>query len=731
MSRLAVAIYNPALGEALVNPMIGLLISLRRFEPGGMRQTSNASACLFLLLLAASPCNAGVSIITSITITTSQVKTYHYMEADSSTAYYYDVEVNGFTVRDSGPGTNYSEINFGYDVGDVSAAKELYNSKTNNRGYIAISHFWLMAFYYYEVNSTIIYEDWLGYGLINPGSYGGSATINAPGGYTEQGSYEIYLGSAAVGDNTYLPVISGINVTGSPVRGGSGYIEVYGTNLAKLAGPTTASISGSGVTASVSHQSPGQVNLSYSISSSATTGGRDLTVTTPFGGSNSKTFTIYGHTPVISSMPHSHWGAGGTTVVEIYGQWFGTNPQVNITGNGVGTPVVDYKSDTQINVRIPTSETAPNGTGVLTVTASNMNGGLFQQQPGGGGAQTSVNASILSKSSFSMKLEKVGFAINAGNNYSEDTEIRVTAVRNANGAALRGWTGVVPIRETSATLIYTQNGGALPSSVTIPYGTGGATMTFLAKSLADRGSLTTPPNNANITTTVTSGSSGFSVYQGTHLAVPQWVISGTTIDTAKLCGSGDGGPGAAPYDWIQRRIKDIFTNSSGDAAIALGAIKCYQVAWISGNQQGIANWGKGQPKSVVVINPYSTKFRTDGPIAYHCGATTAGLSLSHNLKATVLHEGRHAYQASMATVGNDQDRDWLVKPASAYPYAPTGTMIDSTTARTVCDVNQALGMQLITNKTYKGDGIADSEGAPDQVEFAFQFDAIDFSERNE
>jgi hypothetical protein len=130
-----------------------------------------------------------------------------------------------------------------------------------------------------------------------------------------------------------------------------------------------------------------------------------------------------------------------------------------------------------------------------------------------------------------MKLEKVGnTTISTDGKYSENTTIRVTAYNLNTRQPLTSFSGSVNIAE-SGTAIYSQNGGTLPSSLTLRSGTG----TFVAKSLAGpkvEGAAGQKPDPARITVT------NFPVY-GSDLFVEQWVISGDRIDfhlLSRICG---------------------------------------------------------------------------------------------------------------------------------------------------------------------------------------------------
>jgi hypothetical protein len=87
----------------------------------------------------------------------------------------------------------------------------------------------------------------------------------------------------------------------------------------------------------------------------------------------------------------------------------------------------------------------------------------------------------------------------------------------------------------------------------------------------------------------------------------------------------------------------------------------------------------------------------------------------------LIHEGRHAYQASQASIsGNDKDHDFLV---NSIAIAPLTILLDTTTARTVCNAVPGTTLSL----AYHGDSIFDQSGAPDYAYYAIEMDAYTFA----
>ena len=99
------------------------------------------------------------------------------------------------------------------------------------------------------------------------------------------------------------------------------------------------------------------------------------------------------------------------------------------------------------------------------------------------------------------------------------------------------------------------------------------------------------------------------------------------------------------------------------------------------------------------------------------------------LVKNLYHEGRHAYQASLATPANDEDRDRLV---NVIPIAPSDIFVDSIAPRTVCDPSDPDLVQI--NWTFLGPGKFDAFDAPaanqqgsGHVGWALEMDALSFA----
>lgn len=362
-------------------------------------------------------------------------------------------------------------------------------------------------------------------------------------------------------------------------------------------------------------------------------------------------------------------------------------------------------SDTEITATVVPSQPGTKGVFDIQVGSGGALGYEFKPAPAGGSTRRS-NRKAITIWRVEMKLEQVGpTVISTDGNYSEDTTVRVTAVRSDYGATISDFTGTVNIAEEPAgdgTTIYSQHGGTLAASVEI---TSGGSVTFVAKSLAGpkaEGSSGEAPDAAQIKTT------NYPV-RGNHLPIPQWIISATPLD------SRSSGP---VYDWVQARVRDAFNAATGDVQIVLSAISSYTMS--AGDYSGKTFLQHGHQQSRITINPYSSAQRTDSAPP---GSTLCGQGFTKSFTDTLLHEARHAYQGSQTAAGNDGDLDWLVK---SIGVAPIGIFIDTTAFRNVCDDSQGFP-GIVLSVAYHGDSIPDTYSAPDFVSYATEMDAVVFA----
>jgi len=116
------------------------------------------------------------------------------------------------------------------------------------------------------------------------------------------------------------------------------------------------------------------------------------------------------------------------------------------------------------------------------------------------------------------------------------------------------------------------------------------------------------------------------------------------------------------------------------------------------------------PNSAIILNPYQEGMRLDAGQLVGCDFPAVNLFTN-----TVYHEGRHTYQMYLANsksssgASNDADGDYLIA-ANLPGYLNADTIVDSITARTVCDPADGPVLSAI----YKGEGTLDWFAPPDR-----------------
>jgi len=372
--------------------------------------------------------------------------------------------------------------------------------------------------------------------------------------------------------------------------------------------------------------------------------------------------------PIITGLSLDTIGVGpGNQSLTISGSGFASSPQVNLPQGWVLNS--QGSSANNIVILVSVGPSAKLGANAISVTVSGVK---------------SNDAAITVTADVHIQLDRVGpTVISTDGNYSEDTTIRVTAVLPTR-ETLTGFTGAVNVVEVGA--IYSQNGGTLPPAVQI---TSGGTATFLVRSLAGPKdeSAGLPPDPAYIK------SANFPMVEGANLRVDQWVVSSPKLHSLAADGV---------YDWMQARVRDVFSAASGDLASVLAAVESYSI--LPGGDFGQTPFTRA-PKSPIKLNPYSNLIRLNTVMNGRCGQP-GGKALT----VTLLHEARHAFQSAMSAVANnDPDQDWL---ANNITIAPTTVFLDTTSPRNVC-----LPSGTTVSKSYLGPMIPDPfEHAIDALE---------------
>lgn len=307
-----------------------------------------------------------------------------------------------------------------------------------------------------------------------------------------------------------------------------------------------------------------------------------------------------------------------------------------------------------------------------------------------------------------MKFKIMSQTIEKANNYSENTEVEVQAIRGDTRVPLADFGGNVGITEINGNT-YTQNGGSLPLVVQIPPGSGGKA-TFIAKSLVGPGTGgkgKREPPSAEIRC-VTFRQTVDSAPVDEPLKIKQWFYTKQIHDRST---------GEVP-DWLQARVKDLFEHpnlTDADRA-ALDAVESYSIEDLGDMEDGEVSIERRQTLPLK-LNPFRNKaMRLNSPlwIGLRCGTS---LDLRRFLTSILFHEARHCYQGSQAyQISKNADLDFLIN--TPYEHAPTDAPVDSTGPRTVCD-----GGILQSNWTNKGDSNPDELGPPDHSDWGLELDA--------
>jgi hypothetical protein len=323
----------------------------------------------------------------------SEVDTWSETYVTPDLAYYYGAYVEGYLYQNGGPIDDGDAAEYPYFN---DAIWEMSDPVEVGSDYQLVSNHGVLAYWIYDDDGTDYYY--------NPDGFESSGDVPSgtdfdPGDGAIYVEVElIYVGSTAADMSAAPPSITGLNPSTAAV-GSSGAITVTGANLLDpCTGNTTANITGSGISLSVSSVSTDgtQALLNYSIATNASTGNQALTLTTCFGTSNQELFQVGDPTPVIQSVNPSSWLAGQQISFTVNGTGFGTAPTLQVAGNGVSCCTNVAGSDTQISATASVAANAPNGLATITVTSTGYYGSGFMPIGGGGStSSTTTTANIV------------------------------------------------------------------------------------------------------------------------------------------------------------------------------------------------------------------------------------------------------------------------------------------------------------------------------------------------
>ncbi len=391
------------------------------------------------------------------------VDSYSLTELDYNASVWYDARADGFLSRG---GSIVSSRTYAY--GNPYVNFYLSTPLVYNTNFQIQTNHWIRA--YYEVYVTEYggyrYADPYGFSMISTGNYGGSAGIEPTYQYSYITSQDIYVGATYVGFSSPSPVINGIDVIGTPTRGSSGYVAIYGSYFGGLQSVT---VDGTGVSVSTTYESDTQVNISYTIAANATTGDHNLRLTTIFGPSNPAAFRVYDPTPSISSISPSTWQAGTTTSFTISGSGFGSSPGLSISAAGVTSYGITNSSDTQIAGTVTIAADAPQQNANVTVTATGYGGNQFIPAPGGGSSSQASGTVAIAAASYAVTVRNASSVVSNGSTQyiTADPEMpAISAVAQGPGSYSTQWSLTVQHTRPDGTGTNTDTFG--PSTTTGP-----------------------------------------------------------------------------------------------------------------------------------------------------------------------------------------------------------------------------------------------------------------------
>jgi len=157
------------------------------------------------------------------------------------------------------------------------------------------------------------------------------------------------------------PTVSATNP--SSVGQGATNVEVYVTGSDFVSG-ANVSFSGTGITiSSTVVQDAFTIRVTLSVSESATTGARDVTVTNPDSGKETLSggFTINAGPVVTGCSPNNRGQGAQNQDIEVYGSNFQSGCDVVFTGGGITVNSVNFVSASTVTANITISGDATTG----------------------------------------------------------------------------------------------------------------------------------------------------------------------------------------------------------------------------------------------------------------------------------------------------------------------------------------------------------------------------------
>jgi Quinohemoprotein amine dehydrogenase, alpha subunit domain III len=168
------------------------------------------------------------------------------------------------------------------------------------------------------------------------------------------------------------PAITSLSPSSRPQGATSQAIVITGANFAAGSWPTSAVMfSGSGITVnSVSRTDATHLTINVTVSSSAATGARDVTVRNLDGGRATRAgaFTVNVRPTLTSLSPNSRARGQSNQTIVLTGTGFVNGATVSLSGSGITVNSVTWNSATKLTINVSVSSGASTGNRNVTVT---------------------------------------------------------------------------------------------------------------------------------------------------------------------------------------------------------------------------------------------------------------------------------------------------------------------------------------------------------------------------
>jgi N-acetylneuraminic acid mutarotase len=324
---------------------------------------------------------------------------------------------------------------------------------------------------------------------------------------------------------------------------GTGSFTMRLTGTRFVPGETTIEFSGDGITVgTIAHTGQTTMSAPITIAPTAAPGLRTVTVTTPFGTSNSRTFTVRSAVPTLSSVSPGSGNAATPVNVTLTGTNFAADSAINPSGTGITVSNLTVVNATRLTATFTIAPSA--ATGARGITVSTAAGTSSSRSFNVSSAAPSLSAVSPSNGS---ALAPVNVTL-TGTNFvdDEDTEI------NVSGTGITV-SDVVVVNSTKITATFTIAQGAATGlrtvTVTTAYGGPSVARSFTVNSGAPTLSSISPNTGSalapvTVTLTGTNFVDPVSVSAGAGVTVSNVILSSSTVVTATFTIAANATPGS-------------------------------------------------------------------------------------------------------------------------------------------------------------------------------------------